>query len=272
MSVATAELTLIFKAQNLATSAVNDLKTGLDAVGTKAASAASKITSAFKGLGRIAGVALGNFAQDILNGQNFQTSLAYLGATLAGYAVEGFAVEFAPKIAAKIAAVPAVQAVIGAVSGAGTAIGSSLATAIGLGVSVLLPGVLIAAVLAASQNPQLRAEIDGIWNRSLSDVISGKHPDTSGPGFHAPSGDFLQKLFGGAGRSAAGGWVGMNGPELRLVGEQGPEYVRRNGTGTGDSGGTGFTIQGVSEQQILDMVDRGLYFRLRRAAPTAGRI
>ena len=34
---------------------------------------------------------------------------------------------------------------------------------------------------------------------------------------------------------------------------------------------TGFTIQGISEREIVDMVDRGLYFKLRRAAPSAGR-
>jgi hypothetical protein len=67
---------------------------------------------------------------------------------------------------------------------------------------------------------------------------------------------------------AAGGWVGMNGPEIVRVGEQGPEFIRPAGTGSG--GGTGVTIQGVSERQILDMVERGLYFRLRRAAPVTG--
>jgi hypothetical protein len=39
----------------------------------------------------------------------------------------------------------------------------------------------------------------------------------------------------------------------------------------GSRGGSGFTIQGVSERQIMDMVDRGLYFRLQRAAPTLNR-
>jgi hypothetical protein len=68
---------------------------------------------------------------------------------------------------------------------------------------------------------------------------------------------------------AAGGWVGLNGPELAIVGEKGPEFIRPAGTGTG--GGSGFTIQGVSEADILDMVDRGFYFRLQRAAPTLGR-
>jgi hypothetical protein len=56
------------------------------------------------------------------------------------------------------------------------------------------------------------------------------------------------------------------------VGEKGPEYITPNHK-LGQMGGQGggFTIQGVSERQIIDMVDRGLYFRLQRAAPTAGR-
>jgi hypothetical protein len=34
---------------------------------------------------------------------------------------------------------------------------------------------------------------------------------------------------------------------------------------------SGVYIQGISEREIVDMVDRGLYFRLQRAAPTLGR-
>jgi hypothetical protein len=72
---------------------------------------------------------------------------------------------------------------------------------------------------------------------------------------------------------AAGGWVGLRGPELGLLGEKGPEYVVPNHqlNRMGGNGG-GFTIEGVSERQIVDMVDRGLYFRLRRAAPVGGRV
>jgi hypothetical protein len=70
---------------------------------------------------------------------------------------------------------------------------------------------------------------------------------------------------------AAGGWVGTHGPELAWVGERGPEYIVPNGGGTGSSGGSGFTIQGVSEREIAEMVDRQLYFKLLRAAPTLGR-
>jgi hypothetical protein len=74
---------------------------------------------------------------------------------------------------------------------------------------------------------------------------------------------------GSGGGFAAGGWVGLHGPERVLVGERGPEYVvpnHRLGTTT-SGGGMGVSIVGVSEREILDMVDRGLYFRLQRAAP-----
>ncbi len=77
---------------------------------------------------------------------------------------------------------------------------------------------------------------------------------------------------GDAGGHAAGGWVGLNGPELSWLGEKGPEYVVPNHQ-LGQMGGvvSGVTIQGVSEREIVEMVDRGLYFKLRRAAPAAGR-
>jgi hypothetical protein len=69
---------------------------------------------------------------------------------------------------------------------------------------------------------------------------------------------------------AAGGWVGLNGPELSWVGEKGPEYISPARSG-GPGSSSGFTIQGVSEQQLVDMVDRGLYFKLQRSSPSLGR-
>jgi len=60
---------------------------------------------------------------------------------------------------------------------------------------------------------------------------------------------------------AAGGWVGLSGPELAVVGERGPEYVTPANRATS----SGVTIQGISERDIINMVDRGMYFRLRRA-------
>jgi len=79
------------------------------------------------------------------------------------------------------------------------------------------------------------------------------------------------------GTRAHGGPVTAGG--AYLVGEEGPELfmpsssgsIIPNGGTTGSASMGGVTIQGVTESQILDMVDRGLYFRLQRAAPTAGR-
>lgn len=85
--------------------------------------------------------------------------------------------------------------------------------------------------------------------------------------------------FSGLGGKAAGGYVGLRGPELTRTGETGREFVLNNrltrmleGAGDAAGGGTTLRLEGVSEAQIVDMVDRGLFFRLRRAPATGGRI
>jgi hypothetical protein len=99
-------------------------------------------------------------------------------------------------------------------------------------------------------------------------------PDLSGAGTNVTgnAGPYSRSYYTDKGH-AAGGWAGLHGPELSWLGEKGPEYVRRAGTGTGDDGGSvrGVRLVGISEDDILDMVDRGLYFRLQRAAPTVDR-
>lgn len=66
--------------------------------------------------------------------------------------------------------------------------------------------------------------------------------------------------------------VGEDGPETLIMGTSGAGYVVPNGgsaTGGGPSTGSGVQLMGVTQAEILEMVERGLYFRLRRAAPTA---
>jgi uncharacterized protein YigA (DUF484 family) len=66
--------------------------------------------------------------------------------------------------------------------------------------------------------------------------------------------------------------VGENGPETLIMGNSGGKVIPTSGTGGGTTGaGGGFTIRGVSEREIVDMVDRGLFFRLQRASPTLSR-
>lgn len=64
---------------------------------------------------------------------------------------------------------------------------------------------------------------------------------------------------------------------LAIVGERGPEVVRLpRGSdvipnGRVDVGGSGgVTIRGVTERELVDMVERGMYFRLQLASPTVG--
>jgi hypothetical protein len=81
--------------------------------------------------------------------------------------------------------------------------------------------------------------------------------------------------YGSAPRAhAEGGWVGLNGPEIGMLGEHGPEYVVPNHrlADMQASPAKGVTIVGITEREIVDMVDRGLYFKLQRAAPTGQRV
>jgi hypothetical protein len=118
--------------------------------------------------------------------------------------------------------------------------------------------------------------------KALSDLNILKNFNLDqGPAFDAADGiaggygvgsnnDIIVPGVNGNGR-ATGGWVGLHGPELSWLGERGPEYVVPNSQ-LGKMGGGGFTIAGVSEREIVEMVDRGLYFKLRRAAPAGGRL
>lgn len=68
---------------------------------------------------------------------------------------------------------------------------------------------------------------------------------------------------------AAGGWAGLNGPELSMLGEKGPEFVLSNAMlqNLSRSSGTYVAVP-VSQRELVDMVDRGMYFKLQRAAPS----
>jgi hypothetical protein len=116
----------------------------------------------------------------------------------------------------------------------------------------------------------------------LGDVIgvAGKAIDVLGklPGGLGDTLNNISKLPGGLGDALTGNrhaFGGQLGTGWNLVGENGPELIHGDTVHTagqtaqmlaGQS--SGVRIQGISEHDILDMVDRGLYFRLQRAAPT----
>lgn len=94
------------------------------------------------------------------------------------------------------------------------------------------------------------------------DKLISKQPDLS---HMNERGDYS----GGRGH-ASGGWVGLHGPEWGLLGEKGPEYINRNGEYPGAGRVQGVVLEGVTAADILDIVDRGLYVRMRRRGGNMG--
>jgi phage-related protein len=77
-------------------------------------------------------------------------------------------------------------------------------------------------------------------------------------------------------QNAEGGWVGLSGRQLVSVGERGPEYITPNhelgGMGTQFQGSPDYVAVAVSKRDLARMIDEQLYFKLRRAATTGGRV
>lgn len=130
-------------------------------------------------------------------------------------------------------------------------------------------GILRTIIDGLAGLPGAVAKIVGDAFRSLKLDIGPFHITGGGVTVDLPQIDLPH--FASGVRSFTGG--------LARVGEKGPEVVRlprgadvlATSQDPAAAGGRGFTIQGISEAQILDMVDRGLYFRLRRAPISATR-
>lgn len=80
---------------------------------------------------------------------------------------------------------------------------------------------------------------------------------------------YISSSKGGKGKvtaKAAGGWVGLNGPEMVLTGERGPEYVVPNhqlGSGAGTGAPVVINVQ-VDGRTIARIVDQQLFYRAQR--------
>lgn len=76
-------------------------------------------------------------------------------------------------------------------------------------------------------------------------------------------------------QNAAGGWVGLHGPELSWVGEEGPEYIIPNhklGDKGGPMGGKPVVIPIILDgREIGRVVDEHLYYAVQRSSPSRGR-
>jgi hypothetical protein len=94
----------------------------------------------------------------------------------------------------------------------------------------------------------------------------------------AQYGNILGNIGGitsGIGGHAEGGWVGLHGPELAVVGEKGPEYVIPNhqlGATGGGGGGQPVVIPIIIDgREVGRIVDEHLYYAINRASPTLAR-
>jgi hypothetical protein len=68
---------------------------------------------------------------------------------------------------------------------------------------------------------------------------------------------------------AQGGWAGLRGPELAMLGERGPEYVVPNHQLGNMAGGAPVTVKLVVDGRTLaQVVDKHLYYRLATAPAT----
>lgn len=85
------------------------------------------------------------------------------------------------------------------------------------------------------------------------------------------SGQLAEHL--GVTQHASGGWAGLHGPELSLLGENGPEYVIPNGGLQPMSGGGDVYLDGEKVGRILlPGMSRALFYELHDAAPGMGAV
>jgi hypothetical protein len=200
---------------------------------------------------------------DVLLGLNPTTTLydVLTGvAPLAGAIVEGLSVTFLPAVITWLSKATLWAPVAAFFHVEGVTLGTLMQAGIVAGVTVGLAALLIAALTLVAKEVVKNAPIfhPGPDN-PFTQALSGSH-GTNNPG----------GMFGVP--HAAGGWVGLNGPELSWVGEKGPEYIVPNDKlGAGDAPGGGVRIMGVSAAELVDMVERGLYFKLQLASPTLDR-
>lgn len=352
MSTSTAELTLILRAQNLASGAIEAVHTSVDGLSGRIKSFANEWGDSFRSMARQIGPGLGYVAQEFARNGDLPQAAATLAIITAGAFIDTVGVQLVQKLAAS-AFVQGIAATLGTL---GASIGSLISAAIPIGMAAapyLLAAALIAAVAFLVTHPEVAGKalevgasivvnvvrglvglvtgILGTFVQAFNSVNTALNTFIAGVvGFFLSipgqlvnlGGQIVTTIVGGlaslpgkvadvvrqafanlkidvgpfhisaagvkidlptiqTGQNpydknlnytphASGGWVGLHGPELGLLGEKGPEYVIPNDQlRRGSPSLPGVRIVGVSEQDILDMVDQGLYFRLRRAGTGA---
>jgi hypothetical protein len=128
---------------------------------------------------------------------------------------------------------------------------------------VSLPGKIVDIIASAFRN--LKIDIGPFHIRSTGITIDLPKIETVGGGGHGAFRPSYQH----------GGWAGLRGPEMAMLGERGPEFVIPNHM-LGKLGGRPQTIilqidGRTVAAAVVPAVSRQMYYELRRAAPTLAR-
>lgn len=127
---------------------------------------------------------------------------------------------------------------------------------------VSLPGKIVDVIASAFRN--LKIDIGPFHIRSTGVTID--LPDINAPGGRSTTPGSSSDYIHGE-----GGWVGLHGPELGILGDKGPEYIIPN-RDLGSLGGTTVVIQIAGQtvaSVLLPLLSGELAAELQAAAPTA---
>lgn len=137
-----------------------------------------------------------------------------------------------------------------------------------IGGLISLPGKIVSAITDAFSHLKIDVGPFHIRSSGITIDLPNLGPDAGKAGLT------YQQAHGLTGH-AAGGWAGLRGPELSMLGERGPEFVLSQPMLRALAGARGadpgYEAVAISRRDIERMVDQHLYFAIRRAAPTRAR-
>jgi hypothetical protein len=172
MSRSEAELTLVMKAQNLASGAVDAVHTSLDRLATKAAGVTTAVGTAFGNMARSVAAGIGNVGQSIIQGGDLVTAFEQVAVMAAGAFVESLIIQ----LIEKLAATTFIQGIAATLGAAGASIGGVIAAAVPIGMAAL-PFLLVAAIVGAIAflitHPEVLRTIADVAGSIVHHLIAG---------------------------------------------------------------------------------------------------
>jgi hypothetical protein len=153
MTTADAAVDLVFRARNLAGSAIADLSGSIAGVGKAGTEAAGRFAGAFAGMGDKLANGIGMATETLASGGSVPEAMAQVGIFMAGQLAE----QFGGQLLEKLASSSLLAALTAPLAAMGTAMGGLIAAAIPIGIAALpfiLVGALVAAIAVLIVNPR----------------------------------------------------------------------------------------------------------------------